>query len=374
MASCLSCPTGFRPVVSLTDRRDALFSGNWKPLSTNAGLTVEVGAVKRFFQSEIGSALLWVVCSLVMAALVTPWVYQAGMRLAAAAEAQHLPGMLAWLGAACGRAKFPRFFDRCLLVSALVLLPLLFRRIAKVRSAADAGWSNFGTPVAWQAVIGQIVVGGVIAGGMLWGLGVILEVLGAYTLKTDVPALGSLLPKILIPAAAVSLLEEWLFRGVLLGLWLRFSDTVSACIGTSLLFAFVHFLKPPDGVIIRDPANALAGFGLLGNILLHFTDPLFFVTDFASLLAVGLILAWARVRTGALWFPIGLHAGWIMAYVGFNLYHHTVSGHPLRPWGVGDTLRSGVLPLLTLGLTAVICHFAMRRFAGKAQAVSPASR
>jgi len=29
---------------------------------------------------------------------------------------------------------------------------------------------------------------------------------------------------------------------------------------------------------------------------------------------------------------------------------------------VGDTLRSGLLPLLTLGLTAVICHFVLRRF------------
>jgi hypothetical protein len=29
---------------------------------------------------------------------------------------------------------------------------------------------------------------------------------------------------------------------------------------------------------------------------------------------------------------------------------------------VGDTLRSGVLPLLTLGLTAVICHFVLKRF------------
>jgi membrane protease YdiL (CAAX protease family) len=158
------------------------------------------------------------------------------------------------------------------------------------------------------------------------------------------------------------LLEEWLFRGLLLGLWLRSVRPATACLGTSLLFAFLHFMAPPDGTFIKDPAQVLAGFELLGKILLHFTDPLFFVTDFAALLAGGLILAWARVRTGALWFSIGLHAGWIMVFKGFNLLYQVIPGHPLHPWGVGDNLRSGILPLLTLGITAVICHFALRRF------------
>lgn len=321
-----------------------------------------MGTVKRFFQSEIGSALLWVVCSLVLAALITPWVYQAGRQLAAAAAAKQLPPLVAWLGDVCGRSRFPRYFDRCLLVSALALLPLLLRRIRKARPAAGDGWSSFGPPVAWQAAVAQVLVGSLIAGGMLWGLGAVLEMAGAFAHRAHVQALGSLLPKILIPAAAVSLLEEWLFRGLLLGLWLRFARTVPACIGTSALFAFLHFLKPPDGALPDDPAYAMAGFDLLGSILLQFADPLVFVTDFAMLLAVGLILAWARVRTGALWFPIGLHAGWIMAFKGFNLYNQGVPAHFLRPWGVGDNLRIGVLPMVTLALTAVVCHFAMRRF------------
>ena len=58
---------------------------------------------------------------------------------------------------------------------------------------------------------------------------------------------------------------------------------------------------------------------LLGKILLHFTEPMFFITDFATLLAIGLILAWAVLRTGALWFSIGLHAGWIMSFKAFNI-------------------------------------------------------
>lgn len=294
------------------------------------------------------------------------------------ADAQDLPALLEWLGAACGRSKFERFFSRSLLASALLLLPLLLRRLKLVRSATGSGLVDLGMRGTWKSATVQIVTGCIIAGGMLWAAGTALEAVAAYVPKTKVPALGKLLPQILIPAVAASLLEECLFRGLLLGLWLRFARPATACLGTSLLFAFLHFLKPPAGALIADPSQVFAGFELLGKILLHFTDPLFFVTDFATLLGVGLILAWARVRTGALWFSFGLHAGWIMAYKGFNLFYQNVPGHPLRPWGVGDNLRSGILPLLTLGLTAVICHFVLRRFAaagaGGTSGVSRASR
>jgi membrane protease YdiL (CAAX protease family) len=314
--------------------------------------------MKRFVQSEVGATVIWVFCSVVMAAVISPWVYQAGRHFAATAAAQDLPSFLESLGASCGRANFTRFFDRSLLFSAMVLLPVLLRRIKTLRAATETGLGLLWTRVHWKSATLQVVIGCLIAGGMLWGVGVILEALGAYLPKANTPALGKLLPQILIPAVV----EEYLFRGLLLGLWLRFSRPAAACLGTSLLFAFLHFLKPPFRTPHLNPSHALAGFQRLGKIFLNFTDPLFFVTDFATLLGVGLILAWARVRTGALWFSIGLHAGWILAFKGFNLLYQKVPGHPLFPWGVGESLRSGIVPLCTLGLTAVICHFVLRRF------------
>jgi membrane protease YdiL (CAAX protease family) len=318
-------------------------------------------ALKRFFQSEIGTAVMWVCGALLMAAVLAPWAYQGGKWLAAHAQANELPSLIENLAGSCGRAEIDRFFDRCLLVSALVLLPVLLKRIRRLRSDADTPMDRMAR-FSWPSVAAQIAIGCVIAGGILWGVGFILDAAGACVPKANPPALGKLLPKIIIPAVAAPLVEEWVFRGLLLGLWLRFARPAAACIGTSLVFAFLHFLKPPDGAVIADPAHALAGFELLGKILLHFTDPLFFVTDFATLSVVGLILAWARVRTGALWFSIGLHAGWVAAFKGFNLLYMDVDGHFLRPWGVGDSLRSGVLPLLALGVTAIVCHFALKRF------------
>lgn len=318
-------------------------------------------ALKRFLKSGIGAVLIWVVGSLVMAAIIAPWMYQGGKWLAATAELRELPGFIESLAASCRRARIDRYYDRSLLLSALVLLPPLLRRIHRLRDAGEPmpePRAGFSWPKGWL----QIGIGFAIAGGLLWTLAMILDAAGAYTLKEQPPGAGRVLIKGVMPAIAAPLLEEWLFRGILLGLWLRFARPATAVIGSSLVFAFLHFLKPPDGYEVATPDHPLAGFELLGKILLHFGDPYFFVTDFAVLFVVGLILAWARLRTGALWFPVGLHAGWVFAFKCYNLFYEMTPDHPLRPWGIGESLRSGLLPLLTLALTALVCRHAMRPF------------
>ena len=309
----------------------------------------------------------WVLLSLLLAAVIAPWAYQAGKSLAAAAAAGELSAFSEWLGAAAGRAKFSRFFNRCLVFSALVLLPVLLWRMRRLRAEGRAAVAPL-AKVGWKSALLQVAAGLVIAGGILWGLGMVAEALGAFEPR-PVPQAKKLVGKILIPSLIVPPLEEWLFRGMLLGLWLGIARPAAACVGTSLCFAFLHFLEPPGGTVIADPTSPTAGFELLSLILLHFVEPMFFVTDYAVLFSIGMILALARLRTGALWFPIGLHAGWIAAFKGFNLFFTAVDGHPLHPWGIGESLRSGLLPLLALGLTAVAGHFASRPFA-----VSRASR
>jgi membrane protease YdiL (CAAX protease family) len=119
-------------------------------------------------------------------------------------------------------------------------------------------------------------------------------------------------------------------------------------------------MQPPPGTEIANPAAATAGFQLLGLILKNFSNPQFIAAEFLVLFSIGLILGATRLRTGALWFPIGLHAGWIFAFKGFNLLHKSVDANPLHPLWIGDSLKSGLLPLLTLLVTAVLCHFLLR--------------
>jgi membrane protease YdiL (CAAX protease family) len=317
--------------------------------------------VKRFFLSEIGAVVTWVLASLFLAAVISPWIYQGGKALAAAAQAGDLPGVIEWLAAACGRAKFGRFFDRSLLLSALVLLPLLLYRVRRLQPSAPDGPCHALRPLSWPNAARHAMVACALSGGLLWVMVLALDASGALVPAAKNLAPGKALQKILLPAIAAPLVEEWLFRGLLLGLWLRFARPVAACIGTSLVFAIVHFLKPPAGTVIGDPSHWLAGFQLLGKILLHFIDPRFFVADFATLLGVGMILAWARLRTASLWFPIGLHAGWIVAFKAFNQSYRVLESHPLHPWAMGDSMRSGLLPLLTLAVTLAASSLVLRR-------------
>ena len=316
---------------------------------------------------------MWVLSVLSLAAGIAPWLYIAGKGLAESAATGDLSAPLEWLGAACGRAEFSRFFSRSLSASAVVLLPFLCWRIRTIR-ARNRVTAEPVKRIGWMAALGQIVVGCVIAGGMLWAMGMMLESLGAYAPRAHAPGVGKALGRIIASVVMVPLFEEWLFRGILLGLWLKFARPFAACIGTSLFFAFVHFLKLPEGMTIADPASPLAGFELVGKVLFHFMNPQFFVTDFATLFFIGMMLAWARVRTGKLWFSIGLHAGWVLSFKAFNQFHETVSSHPLHPWGVGDSLRSGLFPLLTLVATAGICQFVLRRFEPGCGAPNRASR
>lgn len=308
--------------------------------------------------------MILVVTALLLAAVAAPWTFRWGMRFAKYVAAEDLSPLLEWLGKSCGRARLERYFSRCFSFWVLFFLPFLMLRIRAIRAASGVPVIKK-TPIPWQSAIQQIAVGCVIAGGILLGTGIILNFLGAYTPEPNPPQTAVLLRRILIPAVAASLLEEWLFRGLILGLWLRFTKPWYACLGTSFFFAFLHFLGPPEGTYIPKPASPTAGFRLLETILQHFTDPLFFVTDFASLFFIGMILAWARLRTGGLWFSIGLHSGWIAAFKGYSMLHVADPDHVLRPWGIGESLRSGLIPMLALGVTAAVCHYALKHFEAK---------
>lgn len=322
--------------------------------STSRHCMLEWLGMTRWTSSEIGAVLAWVVGSLLLAAVLVPWVYQAGMGLVAACEVGHFGRVIEGLGASCGRAGYGRYFDRTLLASALALLPVLLWRIRDLqRRAGDLREVPRINKLSMSAGWRQCLLGMLVGSCVLWGLGLLAVWAGAFEFK-EVPTMSRVLNRVLVPTLMTPLVEEWLFRGILLGLWLRFTRPLTAGVGCSLVFALLHFLELPAHAAISHPEAAWAGFELLGKILLNFADPTFLIADFTTLFGVGCVLAWARIRTGALWLPIGLHAGWILAFKGFNLCYAGVNPHFLRPWGIGPSLRSGVLPLLALGVTLLL--------------------
>ena len=115
-------------------------------------------------------------------------------------------------------------------------------------------------------------------------------------------------------------------------------------------------MQAPPELVIRDGIEAGTGFWLVGEILRVFADANFLLAECATLFLAGWILGEARLRTRSLWLPIGLHAGWIFGiglYAGLTRASKAVRRDEYLPW-VGETLKSGLVPLGMLALTGVI--------------------
>lgn len=349
--------TGGPQPLRLTPSRQARF--RIAALDKRAA-AAETSATMRFLKSEAGAVVLWLTGTILLAAGLFPLVYKAGKNFALDAAKNDLAPILESIGRSAERADADTYFSRSLYLAVLLLLPVLILRLRKIRRSAGPL-----APVArpatqpWKTRIFHLLSAIVLAAGLLWLLGGALQAAGAFATDPEPPPLSLIIRKSLVPAIFGAVIEEWLFRGLLLGVWLRIAKPATALLSVSFIFAFVHFLQPPHGSEIADPTAPLAGFRLLGLIFGNFLNPQFIAAEFALLFTVGLILGATRLRTGSLWFPIGLHAGWIFAFKGFNMVHNNAPS-ALRPLWIGESLRSGLLPLATLLLTAVICHFILK--------------
>ena len=310
----------------------------------------------RFLKSEAGAIILWLVASLFFAALLTPYLYDAGKNLATSAETAEYPSVIESIAGSAGRADPDRYFSRSLLISGLALLPLLIRRVKSLpRDPA-----SISPRLPWSQRLTHLGTGILIGTATLVSVALLLHFTGGSDPKGEALTASRLFSKAIIPALGVGVIEEVIFRGLILSLWLRAGSVLSAWIGSSLFFAFLHFLKPPDGMELADPRAWHAGFEILGSTLGHFSNPKFFVTQFTLLAILGLILAWSRTRTNALWFPIGLHAGLVFALKAFSLTSRTNEDWIFYPWLIGEDLKTGILPVITLGFCFLACHFALR--------------
>lgn len=337
----------------------------------------------RTLQSDVLKILCCVAASLALASALAPWIYNLGMGLAEVTEGKETNGLLSWLGDAARRSEdnFPRFFDRSLLLSAFLFLwPLLaWLRVGRRRASLDEQpWSPSLSDSAVQ-LSGQqlsknsrgwvhLVFGFLLAGGLLLISGWLMVKAGFFMWRdaaesthgvvnpyvADIDWMKSL-KKALPSSIVVSLIEEVLFRGILLGIFLRAMKPMAAVISLSLLFAFVHFLEPPTGAVVPDPEALNAGFVLMGQILARYADPLSVIGHFMMLFSLAVVLAVARLRTASLWLPIGLHVGWVFSYQVFKSATWPVKGLPsMAEWLVGASLKEGLLPLTVVVITGVI--------------------
>ncbi len=296
---------------------------------------------------ELVIILAYLVATVFFGALLAPLLFKTGLAAADMIEQfrllEHRP--LAWLHKVASESGFQRYFNRAVLISAVIGLWPLLRMLKMQRK--DFGLRK--DPFAAQ----HLILGFMLAAGLLLQLGLGLATAEVFEPKRQLD-LGGALKQAAITAACVAMLEEVLFRGVLTGLLLRSLSARKTLVTVAVLFAALHFLKPPHDLRIAPEAVGFgSGFWLVGVIFESFTDTSLLLAEFGTLLMVGLLLGYARWRTGALWLPIGLHAGWVFgvfAFRGVFTSARGVEAGEYLPW-IGDNLKTGILPLIVLTLT-----------------------
>jgi membrane protease YdiL (CAAX protease family) len=272
---------------------------------------------------DFGKILLYLAAVILFAALLAPPLWWAGQALAPL-------GPLGFLA----ETPFQRYFNRAALLAALALLWPLAASLripdrASMGLIPDSRWAP------------RLGVGLFIGIAAVAALGCALLPLELYKFKKEIP--WDELAKLLGTAAVVSALEEFFFRGALLGILRRTSPDRIALAAVSALYAGVHFIKPEDCEIAQVAWHS--GFALLPAAFHRFSEPLVLAGGFTTLFAMGWILGDTRLRTGSLWLPAGLHAGLIIGKMGFNKIAKRKGELP--PWFTDDLLV-GVGPLLAI--------------------------
>ena len=160
----------------------------------------------------------------------------------------------------------------------------------------------------------------------------------------------------LLAGLGVAIVEEAFFRGVMYRALERESGFRMAAWGTAIVYSAIHFFARTK--IPADEVGADSGLRLLGGAFAHFVDPVPILGSFATLLLVGLLLAYVRRRTGTIAAPIGLHMGWV-----FVMKATIVTTHA-NPEATGAYLVGafdGYTGWLVAGWAAVLVAFAGAR-------------
>ena len=279
--------------------------------------------------------LAYFVATLLLGAILAPWLFWAGQWLVA----HHLFSFLA-------RFDFETFFHRALLVAGLILLWPLLRAI-RIRRRQDLELSP--NP-QWRA---DLLIGFVMATVPLLCFGAGLIALHVYSVRLTLTVTAAL--NLIATSAFVPIIEETLFRGLILGILLRSGRKYLAAFITSAFFSILHFLKAPEKT--STIVTWTSGFNSIAHSFSQFSDPLLVTAAFTTLFLIGWILADTRLRTNSLSLPIGLHAGWIF---GNGLFNRVARRQELAlPW-IGKNLLVGLVPLAVCLVTWILILLCLR--------------
>jgi len=279
--------------------------------------------------------LTYLVTVFIGAALIAPWIYMAAQKFPAAESTADLVP-----------TPFYRYISRLLLVLGLAgLYPLL--RTLGIQSLNGLGttpsssrfreWSN----------------------GFFWGLLLLAMVaagsifIGGRTLDFNHDHLewAAHWRGVFLTALIVGLIEEILFRGALFGGLRKSHRFWTAALISSVIYALLHFLGKPENPKVMEWAS---GFVVLGKMTAGVFEWHSLLPAVINLTLLGLILAAAFERTGALFLSLGLHMGLIICAKTFPFVTQANAASTKNwIWG-SDKLVDGWFATVALLLLALV--------------------
>ena len=270
--------------------------------------------------------LVYLLATVLVGALLAPCLFWAAQSLAAR-------GSLTFFA----HYGFETFFHRAILLAAVILLWPLVRSL-EVRNLNDL---ELAENPRWRR---DLLAGFIFSAIPLFCCGAVLLATPIFSLRGAINWPG--VAKAIGAAAAVPIIEETFFRGLILGALLKTGHRYMSIFVTSALYSIVHFLKAPDHTSAE--VTWTSGFNSIAHAFVQFSDPLLVGAGFTTLFIIGWILAEGRLLTRSLWLPIGLHAGWILTAGVFNKI--ALRQLMIVPW-LGKSLLVGIVPLIIACLT-----------------------
>ena len=230
-----------------------------------------------------------------------------------------LGGCLAYplhlLVAALGATEVPfhkLVFRFLLFLAVLGVWPLLLHLGSNTRERWGYGPAAVGDPA--PSFGRGVLVGFVLGVFTLLVLVIALYLTGVRTAHLDLqwfsaPVLESVMENTL-RGLIIAVVEESWFRGGLYGALDKVFNTVAAIAVSALLYGSVHFIRP-DFPIPHDAVDWSSGFEVISQIFQRFADPAF-IDAYLCLIALGVLLALVRLRTGRIAECVGAHAGSVL--------------------------------------------------------------
>ncbi|MEM6916305.1 MAG: CPBP family intramembrane glutamic endopeptidase [Verrucomicrobiota bacterium] len=316
---------------------------------------------KTLLRSGAFKILVFLLGIVILSAILSPPLYFAGKHIVAQGwlEGTFLEG----INGSLDRAKFSRYFNRAVLLSALLLIPptLKWLNAGRTEKFGIKAFLQLEPNPAWWK---HCLFGFVIAAGTLLLLGAFYVSQGWYVTRDSGDTLGKILLQALGTGFAVGFLEEFVFRGALQAVLAKILRPLPLFFVIAVFFAVIHFFNAPRTLEIGTVTWG-TGFWMVGRIFQYFfsqfADPYFLLAEFAVLFAIGLTLGYTRMKTGSLWLGIGLHAGWVFGVKTLSpMTSRAFERAEMMPW-LGDTLRVGLASTLVVLVTWLGIWLSLRK-------------